>query len=49
MSENLPQPAAQNYLLTNILRELLNQGRKRVFQAVNAAMVQTYWEIGHDC
>lgn len=45
MSENLPQPTAQNALLTNI-RELLNQGRKQVFQAVNAAMVQTYWEIG---
>lgn len=45
MSENLPQPTAQNALLSNI-RELLNQGRKQVFQAVNAAMVQTYWEIG---
>ena len=45
MSENLPQPTAQNALLTNI-RELLNQGRIQVFQAVNAAMVQTYWEIG---
>ena len=45
MSENLPQPTAQNALLTNI-RELLNQGRKQVFQAVNTAMVQTYWEIG---
>lgn len=45
MSENLPQPTAQNALLTNI-RELLNQGRKHVFQAINAAMVQTYWEIG---
>ena len=45
MSENLPQPTALNALLTNI-RELLNQGRKQVFQAVNAAMVQTYWEIG---
>ena len=45
MSDNLPQPVAQNELLSNI-RELLNQGRKQVFQAVNAAMVQTYWEIG---
>lgn len=45
MSENLPQPTAQNALLTNI-RELLNQGRKQVAQAVNSAMVQTYWEIG---
>ena len=45
MRENLPQSAEQNQLLGNI-RELLNQGRKQVFQAVNAAMVQTYWEIG---
>ncbi|MCF7353547.1 PDDEXK nuclease domain-containing protein [Vibrio sp. CK2-1] len=38
-------PVEQNPLLNNI-RELLNQGRKQAVQAVNTAMVQTYWEIG---
>lgn len=43
MNDNLPQAA--NTLLSNI-RDLLTQGRKQVLQAVNSAMVQTYWEIG---
>lgn len=43
MSDDLPQTA--NALLSNI-RELLTQGRKQAVQAVNSAMVQTYWEIG---
>ncbi|SHO57047.1 PDDEXK nuclease domain-containing protein [Vibrio quintilis] len=43
MSDDLPQTA--NVLLSNI-RELLTQGRKQAVQAVNSAMVQTYWEIG---
>ncbi|MGL5110616.1 MAG: PDDEXK nuclease domain-containing protein [Vibrio ordalii] len=38
-------PAEQNPLLNHI-RELLTQGRKQALHAVNAAMVQTYWEIG---
>lgn len=42
MSDDLPQTA--NVLLSNI-RELLTQGRKQAVQAVNSAMVQTYWEI----
>lgn len=45
MSNHRPQPADHHLLLGNI-RELLNQGRKQAMQAVNSAMVQTYWEIG---
>lgn len=43
MSNDSPQIA--NGLLSNI-RDLLSQGRKQALQAVNTAMVQTYWEIG---
>ncbi len=43
----MSQPDLPNsgVLLENI-RSLLMQGRKHVAQAVNTAMVQTYWEIG---
>lgn len=35
-----------NQALLSSIRELLNTGRKQVAQAVNATMVQTYWQIG---
>ena len=38
-------PASHQKLL-NTIRELLHRGRQQVVTAVNAAMVQTYWEIG---
>lgn len=44
MSKDLQQ-TPQGELLSNI-RELLTQDRKQVAQAVNSAMVQTYWQIG---
>ncbi|MGI9281480.1 MAG: PDDEXK nuclease domain-containing protein [Endozoicomonas sp.] len=37
---------SQHDKLLNSIRELLTQGRQRVVTTVNAAMVQTYWEIG---
>jgi hypothetical protein len=30
----------------NRVRELIASGRQSAYRAVNAAMVQTYWEIG---
>ncbi|WP_422135348.1 PDDEXK nuclease domain-containing protein [Endozoicomonas sp. ALD040] len=37
---------SQHDKLLNNIRKLLTQGRQRVVTVVNAAMVQTYWEIG---
>ena len=37
-------PSAQECL--GRIRELLTQGRRQALQAVNTAMVQTYWQIG---
>ena len=39
-------PPLNQQLLANV-RELLNQSRMQVFTAVNTAIVQTYWQIGH--
>lgn len=44
MSDEQPSPAEHNALLNNI-RDLLNQSHKQALQAVNIAMVQTYWQI----
>jgi len=44
MDKNQP-PGQHNPLLNNI-RELLTESRRRMVQAVNTAMVHTYWEIG---
>lgn len=40
-----PLPIGSGALL-NSIRDLLSQSRKQVAQAVNSAMVQTYWQIG---
>ncbi|WP_422472377.1 DUF1016 N-terminal domain-containing protein [Endozoicomonas sp. ALB032] len=37
---------SQHDKLLNNIRKLLTQGRQQVVTVVNAAMVQTYWEIG---
>jgi predicted nuclease of restriction endonuclease-like (RecB) superfamily len=39
-------PSAQECLCR--IRELLAQGRRQALQAVNTAMVQTYWQIGRE-
>jgi predicted nuclease of restriction endonuclease-like (RecB) superfamily len=39
-------PSAQECL--GRIRELLTQGRRQALQAVNTAMVQTYWHIGRE-
>lgn len=44
--KNPSSPPTESAVLLNNIRELLTQSRKQVIQAVNTAMVQTYWQIG---
>lgn len=39
-------PAANNTGFYNEIKSLIEQSRSRTYQAVNFAMVQTYWQIG---
>lgn len=43
---NQPSSPQSSELLLNSIRELLSIGRQQAAQAVNTAMVQTYWQIG---
>ena len=39
-------PSVEGCLLR--VREILTQGRRQAMQAVNTAMVQTYWQVGRE-
>jgi len=41
------QPATDAHLLFRDIADIIRQARQQVRQAVNTAMVQSYWQIGH--